>query len=354
MEMYLPDIWAILIAVAVVMYVVLDGFDLGIGILLPFRKSQADRDLTVDTVAPFWDGNETWLVLGGGGLWVAFPQAYAVIMPANYLPIIVMLLALIFRGVSFEFRVVSRPGHRWWDIAFAAGSIIAAFAQGVVLGSLIQGITVVDGAFAGGPFDWLSPFSLLCGVGVVAGYALLGATWLIARTEGTIQAESRAHARVLLVLVLGFIAAVSLWTPLAVDRISERWFSTPNIWFLWPVPIVTGLVALLIGALTLRLRADYLAITTFGVAIAIQLFALNAQSITGAPFGIAFIPRPFASLQGDALAFNLANLATVAAVTLIVYVALERLVRGPWGRVLRSIREDEAAAAAIDKSANHF
>ena len=242
--MYLPDIWAILIAVAVVMYVVLDGFDLGIGILLPFRKSQADRDLTVDTVAPFWDGNETWLVLGGGGLWVAFPQAYAVIMPANYLPIIVMLLALIFRGVSFEFRVVSRPGHRWWDIAFAAGSIIAAFAQGVVLGSLIQGITVVDGAFAGGPFDWLSPFSLLCGVGVVAGYALLGATWLIARTEGTIQAESRAHARVLLVLVLGFIAAVSLWTPLAVDRIAERWFSTPNIWFLWPVPIVTALVAL--------------------------------------------------------------------------------------------------------------
>ena len=242
--MYLPDIWAILIAVAVVMYVVLDGFDLGIGILLPFRKSQADRDLTVDTVAPFWDGNETWLVLGGGGLWVAFPQAYAVIMPANYLPIIVMLLALIFRGVSFEFRVVSRPGHRWWDIAFAAGSIIAAFAQGVVLGSLIQGITVVDGAFAGGPFDWLSPFSLLCGVGVVAGYALLGATWLIARTEGSIQAESRAHARVLLVLVLGFIAAVSLWTPLAVDRIAERWFSTPNIWFLWPVPIVTALVAL--------------------------------------------------------------------------------------------------------------
>ena len=242
--MYLPDIWAILIAVAVVMYVVLDGFDLGIGILFPFAKEERERDVMMNTVAPFWDGNETWLVLGGGGLWVAFPQAYAVIMPANYLPIIVMLLALIFRGVSFEFRVVSRPGHRWWDIAFAAGSIIAAFAQGVVLGSLIQGITVVDGAFAGGPFDWLSPFSLLCGVGVVAGYALLGATWLIARTEGSIQAESRAHARVLLVLVLGFIAAVSLWTPLAVDRIAERWFSTPNIWFLWPVPIVTALVAL--------------------------------------------------------------------------------------------------------------
>ena len=243
MEAYLPDIWAVLIATAVVMYVVLDGFDLGVGILLPFRRGEQERDASVDTVAPFWDGNETWLILGGGGLWVAFPQAYAVIMPANYLPIIVMLLALIFRGVSFEFRVVARPHHRRWDFAFAAGSTIAAFAQGVVLGSLIQGITVVNGEFAGGPFDWATPFALLCGVGVVAGYALLGSTWLIARTEGPLQEASRAQARVLLVVVLLFIAAVSLWTPLAVERIAARWFATPNIYFLWPVPILTALVA---------------------------------------------------------------------------------------------------------------
>ncbi|MBZ0230397.1 MAG: cytochrome d ubiquinol oxidase subunit II, partial [Bauldia sp.] len=220
-------------------------FDLGIGILLPFRKSEAERDTSINTVAPFWDGNETWLILGGGGLWVAFPKAYAVIMPAHYLPIIVMLLALIFRGVSFEFRVVAKPHHRRWDFAFAAGSIIAAFAQGVVLGGLIQGLTVADEKFAGGTFDWATPFALMCGVGLVAGYALLGATWLIARTEGELQETSRRQARGLLLVVLAFILIVSLWTPLTFERIQERWFSTPNIYFLWPVPILTAAVALL-------------------------------------------------------------------------------------------------------------
>ena len=239
LELYLPVIWAGLIAAAVALYVILDGFDLGIGILFPTTRDEKERDQMMDSVAPFWDGNETWLVLGGGGLWVAFPQAYAVIMPAVYLPIIVMLLALIFRGVSFEFRGVSKPHHRWWDIAFFGGSTVAAFAQGVILGSLIQGITVVDGRFGGGPFDWATPFALLCGLGLVAGYALIGATWLIAKTEGPVQERARRYARTLLLVVLGFIAAVSLWTPFGFGRIAERWFATPNIWFLWPVPIVT-------------------------------------------------------------------------------------------------------------------
>jgi cytochrome d ubiquinol oxidase subunit II len=184
MEWYLPVIWAGLIGTAVAMYVVLDGFDLGIGILFPFTKKEADRDVMMNSVAPFWDGNETWLVLGGGGLRVAFPKANAIIMPAMYLPIIGMLLALIFRGVSFEFRWVAKPSHKWWDFAFTAGSTIAAFLQGVILGALIQGVAVVDGQFAGGAFDWLTPFSLLTGIAVVAGYGLLGATWLIMRTSG--------------------------------------------------------------------------------------------------------------------------------------------------------------------------
>jgi cytochrome d ubiquinol oxidase subunit II len=244
MEFYLPVIWALLIATAVGLYVILDGFDLGIGILFPFARKEEERDTMMNSVAPFWDGNETWLVLGGGGLWVAFPKAYAVIMPAVYLPVIVMLLALIFRGVSFEFRWVAKPKHWLWDTAFAGGSIVAAFSQGVILGALIQGITMADGRYAGGPFDWATPFALLCGVALVAGYALIGATWLIAKTDGSVAAFGRRQARVLLIVVLVFVALVSLWTPYNFTRIAERWFSAPNIYYLWPVPILTALLGL--------------------------------------------------------------------------------------------------------------
>src|SRR5690606_7848175 len=207
---------------------------------------EAERDQMMNSVAPFWDGNETWLVLGGGGLLAAFPLAYAVIMPAVYLPIILMLLALIFRGVAFEFRWVAQSSKPWWNVAFASGSVVAAFAQGMVLGTLLQGIEVRGNQFAGGPFDWLTPFSILCGVGVVAGYALLGATWLMLRTEGTVAQRSRDQAKALLPAVLVAMAAVSLWTPLLIDRIAERWFTLPNFLYLSPVPIVTALLAFLV------------------------------------------------------------------------------------------------------------
>jgi cytochrome d ubiquinol oxidase subunit II len=242
MEWYLPLIWAAVIGTAVAMYVVLDGFDLGIGILFPFTKSESERDQMMRTIAPFWDGNETWLVLGGAGLFVAFPRAYAILMPAFYLPVIVMLLSLVFRGVAFEFRTVSRS-KTGWNIAFTIGSTLAAFAQGVILGGLIQGISVRDGAYAGGTFDWATPFGLLCGLALVAGYALLGATWLVMKTEGNVADRARAHAKLLLLAVLGFMAVVSLWTPLALPRIAERWFSLPNFYFLWPVPVITAFVA---------------------------------------------------------------------------------------------------------------
>jgi len=243
MEWYLPVIWAALIGVAVALYVILDGFDLGIGILFPAFRQERHRDLMVNTVAPFWDGNETWLVLGGGGLLVAFPQAYAVLMPAMYIPIILMLLALVFRGVAFEFRWVARTSKVWWDRAFWLGSTLAGFFQGVILGGMIQGITVANGEFAGGPFDWATRFSMMCGLGVVAGYALLGATWLLIRTEGEVAERARELAKWLLLAVLGFMAIVSLWTPIASERIARRWFSQPNILYLWPVPLVTALVA---------------------------------------------------------------------------------------------------------------
>jgi cytochrome d ubiquinol oxidase subunit II len=242
MEWYLPLIWAAIIGVAVAMYVVLDGFDLGIGILFPFSKSEAERDQMMRSIAPFWDGNETWLVLGGVGLFVVFPRAYAVLMPAVYLPVIVMLLALVFRGVAFEFRTVSRS-KTGWNIAFTTGSTLAAFSQGVILGNLIQGIAVRDGAYAGGTFDWATPFALISGLALVAGYALLGATWLVMKTEGNVAGRARAQAKLLLFAVLGFMAVVSLWTPLSIPRIAERWFSLPNFYFLWPVPAVTALVA---------------------------------------------------------------------------------------------------------------
>ncbi|GBF26978.1 cytochrome bd-I ubiquinol oxidase subunit 2 [bacterium MnTg02] len=183
---WLPLVWAGLIGTAVALYIVLDGFDLGIGILFPFTGEEEQRDVMMNTVAPFWDGNETWLVMGGAGLFVAFPTAYAIIMPAFYLPIILMLLALVFRGVAFEFRWVAKPNHRLWDIAFSGGSITATFMQGIILGGLLQGIPVEQGAFAGGSFDWFAPFPLFIGLALVAGYALLGATWLIMRAEGEI------------------------------------------------------------------------------------------------------------------------------------------------------------------------
>src|SRR5262245_23084152 len=245
MEWYLPVIWAALIGTAVALYVILDGFDLGIGILFPTTKSEAEQDQMINSIAPFWDGNETWLVLGGGGLLVAFPHAYAVVMPALYLPVIVMLLGLIFRGVAFEFRTVADASKKYWTFAFAAGSTLAAFCQGLILGGLIQGIKVENGAFAGGAFDFATPFALLCGLGVVTGYALLGACWLVMKTEGPVADRARGHAKLLLLAVLAFMVIVSLWTPLQFPRIAQRWLSLPNILFLWPVPAITALTAYL-------------------------------------------------------------------------------------------------------------
>jgi cytochrome d ubiquinol oxidase subunit II len=243
MESYLPLIWAAIIGLAVAMYVILDGFDLGVGILFPFAENERERDQMMNSVAPFWDGNETWLVLGGAGMMVAFPLAYSIILPALYLPVIIMLLALVFRGVAFEFRWLGVASKKHWTFAFSAGSALAGFCQGVILGGMIQGIKVGDGAFAGGPFDWATPFGVLCGLGLVAGYALLGATWLIMKTEGSVARRARTQAKVLLIAVLALMAIVSIWTPLAFERIAERWFSLPNFLFLWWVPAVTSLVA---------------------------------------------------------------------------------------------------------------
>jgi cytochrome d ubiquinol oxidase subunit II len=242
---WLPIVMAGVIGLAVAMYVVLDGFDLGVGILFPWFPQETQRDQTMNSVAPFWDGNETWLVLGGTGLLVAFPFAYAVIMPALYVPLIVMLLALVFRGVAFEFRWVAKPNHRQWDIAFAAGSTVAAFCQGLMLGGLLEGIRVDRDHFAGAAFDWLTPFSVMCGVGLVVGYAFLGACWLIMKTSGGVEQIARRVARPLFAAFLAFILLVSVWTPLAFERIATRWFSMPNLFYLAPVPLLSLVLTVL-------------------------------------------------------------------------------------------------------------
>ncbi|NMG14457.1 cytochrome d ubiquinol oxidase subunit II [Aromatoleum bremense] len=240
----LPLVWAVIILFGVMMYVVMDGFDLGIGLLYPFFADRTDRDVMMNTVAPVWDGNETWLVLGGAGLLAAFPLAYAVVLSAFYLPLILMLLGLIFRGVAFEFRFKADDAHRHlWDKAFIGGSLAATFFQGVTLGGYIQGIEVVDRAYAGGAFDWLAPFPLFVGAGLVVTYTLLGSTWLIVKTQGALQARMIAIARPLTWLLLAVIVAISVWTPLAREDIAQRWFTWPNLLWFAPVPILIVLTA---------------------------------------------------------------------------------------------------------------
>ena len=240
-------IWAVIILFGIMMYVIMDGFDLGIGILYPFFPDKDDRDVMMNTVAPVWDGNETWLVLGGAGLLAAFPLAYSVVLTALYLPLIFMLVGLIFRGVAFEFRFKALEHERhFWDKAFIGGSIAATFFQGVTLGAYIEGIAVEGRKYAGGPLDWVSPFSIFTGLGLVAAFALLGSTWLIMKTQGTLQERAFAITRGLVWTLLAFIVAISVWTPLADPEIAARWFSFPNIVWFAPVPLLVGVAAFLL------------------------------------------------------------------------------------------------------------
>jgi cytochrome d ubiquinol oxidase subunit II len=237
--------WTLILGLAVFFYVLLDGFDLGVGILYNFACTKADRNLLMNSIAPIWDGNETWLVLGGIGLMAAFPLAFAIILPAVYFPILVMLLALIFRGVAFEFRFRD-AGHRtFWDHAFGYGSAIATFAQGVVLGAFIQGFQVDGRNFSGGSFDCFTPFSLFTGIALVFGYGLLGSGWLILKTEGSLQKTARKHARLCFLGTLAAVGVVSLWTPFLDPDIARRWFSWPDMAFLAPVPLLTALFGIL-------------------------------------------------------------------------------------------------------------
>jgi cytochrome d ubiquinol oxidase subunit II len=275
----LPFIWAGLIAFAVLAYVLFDGFDLGIGILFPFLGDEHERDVAMNSVAPVWDGNETWLILGGGGLMAAFPLAYAVVMPALYVPITLMLLGLVFRGVAFEFRWRTVRGKFLWDWSFAGGSGVAALSQGIALGALVQGIPVADRAYAGGWWDWLTWFSLLTGVALVVGYALLGATWLVLKTTGELQATARRFAWLTGLATLGLIGLVSLITPFLDPVFMQRWFAWPAVIYSAPVPIFVAIAALALfwGLARERDAMPFLA--------AVALFVLSFIGL-----GISFYP----------------------------------------------------------------
>ena len=235
-----PLVWFGLIATAIFLYVLLDGFDLGVGILFPFAPSDQCRDSMMNSIAPFWDGNETWLVLSGGGLFAAFPLAYAILMPALYMPVILMLLGLIFRGVAFEFRFKAVTSRFVWDYAFHFGSIVAAFMQGMILGAFVQGVHVEGRSFAGHQFDWLNAYSFMTGLALLFGYALLGSSWLIMKTEGITQDWARKCSGYVLGYVALFMVIVSISMPMMNARVNALWFGVPNVFYLMPVPLVTA------------------------------------------------------------------------------------------------------------------
>jgi cytochrome d ubiquinol oxidase subunit II len=267
-------IWTLILGLAVFFYVLLDGFDLGVGILYNFAATGKDRTLLMNSIAPIWDGNETWLVLGGIGLLAAFPLAFAIILPAVYFPILVMLLALIFRGVAFEFRFRDAEHRTFWDHAFGYGSAVATFAQGVVLGAFIQGFQVEGRHFTGGSFDCFTPFSMFTGLALLSGYGLLGAGWLILKTEGDVQARARRQARFCFLATLGAVGIVSLWTPFLDPDIAHRWFSWPDIALLTPVPLLTALFGVLEWRAIANSKAE---LSPFFYAMA--LFALSYLGI---------------------------------------------------------------------------
>jgi cytochrome d ubiquinol oxidase subunit II len=305
-------VWAGIIALGLFMYVVLDGFDLGIGIVFPFFPDEKERNLMMNTVAPVWDGNETWLVLGGAGLFAVFPVVYSTVLSALYLPLIFMLACLIFRGVSFELRAKANRTKHLWDLAFIGGSTGAAFFQGIVLGAFLQGIPVVDGSYAGSAFDWLTPFSLLTGLGLVVTYALLGCCWLVAKTEGDLQRRLHRVVWPLTIILLAFIAIVSLWT---------RWFASGLLYRLLPVPLLVAACAFFMH----RAVRDRHHKTPFVLALALVLIGYLGLLVSLWPYAI-----PSSMTLWEAAAPRSSQMFTLAGAAVIIPIILTYTTLGYW------------------------
>jgi len=322
----LPLVWALLIAFGVIMYVILDGFDLGIGILFPWIRDPEHRAMMMDSVAPIWDGNETWLVFGGATLYGAFPLAYSTLLPALYMPIMVMVGSLVFRGVAFEFRSKAFKSRFLWDLAFSGGSTMAAFCQGLILGAFIQGHLLIQGLDQS--FVWLTPFSMLTGIAVVFGYALLGSTWLILKTEGDLQKDMYQAAKILLFAVAIFMLIVSLWTPAMYSEIQQRWFTLPNFYYLLPLPFFSVLTvfyeAYCLNNPTLKNEK-----IPFILTIGLFLFAYIGLGISIWPY---IIPRQLtlweAAANAKSLSFQLIGAIILLPVLLAYSIYAYRVFRG--------------------------
>lgn len=261
-------LWVGIIGFGLLMYVLADGFDLGVGMLFPFAASEEERDVMMNSVAPVWDGNETWLILGGAGLLAAFPLVYTVFLPALYIGVFLLLAGLIFRGVAFEFRFkASQKSKPMWNLSFSLGSLVATFAQGAVVGAYIQGFKTENMRYVGGAFDWLTPFTVMTGLGLVAGYSLLGATWLVLKTEGELQQRMRRWSVRLLGVVMLFFVVVSIWTPQMDSYVHDRWFG--NVSWLWIIPVITLVTAALLWR---WLHRGYDALPFIGTIILFGLF----------------------------------------------------------------------------------
>jgi len=325
-DLDLPLISAAILVLGVVMYVLLDGFDLGVGILYPFAPGEHDRDLMMEAVAPVWDGNETWLVLGWTALLAAFPIAYAVLLPAFYIPLLIMLVGLIFRGVCFEFRAQNTGSKGWWSAGFFAGSLAATLAQGVVLGTFIGGVSVVDNQYAGGPFAWATPFAALCAVGLAFGYALLGAGWIVLKTTGGTQAWAWRWLPPLALGVLVAGLAVSLWTPFLHDWVLARWFAWPWLIAIAPAPLVAlGLIIVILQSARGRRHDRLPFLATLGVFL-VSFFGLG---VTLWPYVIPpAVTIHDAAAAPSSQAFVLIGLAVLLPVTLGYTAYSYRVFRG--------------------------
>jgi len=313
--------WAAIISFGLFVYVALDGFDLGIGLIFPVFPDEEERNMMMHSVAPVWDGNETWLVLGGAALYAAFPVAYGVALSALYLPIVMMLVCLIFRGVSFEIRGKAKRTKQLWDLSFIAGSAGAAFFQGVILGAYLQGIPVTNASFSGDSFFWLQPFNVLTGLGLMATYSLLGACWLIMKTQGDLQRRLYRLVAPLTVVLLVFIIGVSIWTPMISVQIMQRWFQSGLFSRLIVVPFLVAIVA--IGMfIAIRRRLEK---TAFVLTLLLVLLGYIGLLVSVWPYAI-----PFTITLADAAAPRSSQVFTLVGAVVILPVILVYTTAGYW------------------------
>ncbi len=274
--------WVLLLAISILLYVLLDGADLGIGMLFGLTRGKARRHVMLRAVAPIWDGNETWLVVTGVILWGAFPIVYATLLSAFYLPLFFILAGLILRGVAFEFRDKTQRMRWIWDLSFAGGSLIASFTQGATVGALVEGLQVTNGQYSGGDFGWFTPFAALCGIGLCLGYALLGACWLVKKCDGEIRDRAHRQIRILAVSVLVFLVIVFVYALAEHLPILQRWIDRP---YLFAFPAIGAIAAIVLALSILRHNDQW----PFYTVAAIFVSAFGTLALSFWPYMIPFV-----------------------------------------------------------------